>query len=305
MGRIQFNNQCWFDQKPRLPTYRRNIAYVFQENSLLDHLSVQGNINFARKRSRNEDSTLYKETLSILGIGELLGQQPQQLSVGQQQRVAIACAILSQPGLLLMDEPLASLDANRKKQILAYLKTLKSRLSFPVIYVSHALDEIAFLADHVLYMEDGHIIEEGSLQNVLTRIGHEPARAHDYGGVLCGEVCGRDKEWALMHIQVGQVKFQLRDSGESIGEAVQVHLPAHNIGLSLTPPAISQLSYLNILPAQIINIAGDDDPAFALVELEYEKQRFYARITRFSAQKMALATGVNVYALIKSAAVLR
>ncbi len=307
-GDIRFRQSVWQRDHKVLPTYQRDIGYVFQESSLLGHLDVRGNLAFAMRRTGTTargagDDTLYDRTLAALGLEQLLGRLPDQLSLGQQQRVAIACAVLSRPQLLLMDEPLASVDGGARRQVLSFLRHLKDEWRCPLIYVSHSLEEIAFLADEVIHVRGGRITHQGSLAQVLESIGHEADAGRNFGGVLRGEVSERLAEWSLVRIRVGAADLLLRDSGEVAGESVQVHIPARQVGVALRAPA--GMSFLNTLPVDVAGIEDDGDPALALVKLALQDQYFYARLTRLSLHRLGLTPGQRVYALIKSASVMR
>ncbi len=307
-GSIHFQKIDWQRSNQVLPTYRRNIGFVFQESSLLDHLDVAGNLAFAMRRrkmigDRVDSGPLYQRSLSALGLEGLLTRRVHQLSLGQQQRVAIACAVLSRPALLLLDEPLASVDSRARKQVLSFLRQLKQEGACPVIYVSHSLEEVAFLADEVIHMEHGRITHQGSLAQVLEGLGHATESDQNFGGVLQGSVSERMSEWSLIRISIGDTHLLLRDSDESIGEAVQVHIPARQVGIALQAP--TDMSFLNTLPAEVAAIESDGDPAFCLVKLTTQGQVFYARLTRLSLHRLALVAGQHVYALVKSASVMR
>lgn len=166
-GSIQFRQVCWHGQRDSMPVHRRQLGYVFQENSLLRHLNVAQNLAFAQQRQPQLDTGYQQDLIELLGLQELLKRYPTELSLGEQQRVAIACALLSKPQLLLMDEPLASLDSERKQRILQHLKHRSENFNLPILYVSHHLGEIATLADHLLIIEDGALTEQGPVNTVI------------------------------------------------------------------------------------------------------------------------------------------
>ncbi|MBS3934962.1 MAG: molybdenum ABC transporter ATP-binding protein, partial [Sulfuritalea sp.] len=169
-GRLTVNGETWQDDASFLPTHRRALGYVFQEASLFSHLTVRGNLDYGMKRCpRRPAAAEFEKTVDLLGIGALLERKPERLSGGERQRVAIARALLTLPRLLLMDEPLASLDPARKNEIIPYLERLHGALEIPVLYVSHATDEVARLADHIVVMADGRALASGPLGATLAR----------------------------------------------------------------------------------------------------------------------------------------
>ena len=188
---IRVNGMCWQGPNHFVPTQQRALGYVFQEPSLLPHLSVSHNLAFGQKRHRSasERRQALEQAAEWLGIAHLLERDPEHLSGGERQRVAIARALLTEPKILLMDEPLAALDIKRKKEILPYLERLHERLQIPVIYVSHSLDEIARLADHLVLLSEGCAVASGPLQDTLARIDL-PGTLHDDASVVIDTVVG-------------------------------------------------------------------------------------------------------------------
>ncbi len=303
-GYLEVNGAIWQDdaQGIFLPTHRRPLGYVFQEASLFAHLSVSAaiwntdsNACAAGARAVNMQSVI-----DLLGIDSLLGRLPARLSGGERQRVAIARALLTSPQLLLMDEPLAALDLARKQEILPYLERLHDELEIPVIYVSHAPDEVAHLADHLVVLEQGRVLASGPLSETLARIDLPIRLGEDTGVVLEGAVAERDAQWHLARIAFPGGHLWVRDSGVPIGQRVRVRILARDISLALETHGDS--SILNVLPATVEQIADDTHPALALVRLNAGGVPLVARLTRRSAANLNLRPGQTLWAQIKAVA---
>ncbi|HQN45845.1 MAG TPA: molybdenum ABC transporter ATP-binding protein, partial [Rugosibacter sp.] len=204
-GHLIVNGECWQADNVFLPVHRRALGYIFQEASLFPHLSVQGNLDYGAVRSRRQKTNTaepvdQRNIVELLGIGHLLQRQPERLSGGERQRVAIARALLAAPKLLLMDEPLAALDFERKREILPYLERLRDELAIPVIYVSHALDEVSRLADHLVMLDAGKAIASGSLTELTARLDLPLAQYQDAGVVIDVTVGAHDAEYHLTRL---------------------------------------------------------------------------------------------------------
>ena len=318
-GSLTVNGVYWQkpgDSKGTLPVHQRPLGFVFQQPSLFPHLSTAGNLAFARKHAPQPVSSAeYDEIVALMGIAPLLAQRPDALSGGEQQRVAIARALLIKPRLLLMDEPLAALDQARKREILPYLEKLHRSLDIPVLYVSHSVDEIARLADHLLLMENGKIQRAGPATELLSRTDFPVQLGDDLGVLLEAEVTGRDAQWNLMRAQFAGGEFWLRDSGELPGEQIRIRVLARDV--SLTRTADQQSSILNRLPMRVREITADSDPAMVLVrmvpqdtgalrsETPINCAHIIARVTRRSLHQLALEQNSPVWAQIKSVAIVR
>lgn len=305
-GYLRVKGETWHDEKESLPAHRRPVGYVFQEASLFEHLTAAGNLEFARKRAAatvNEQEV--QDVIALLGLGDLLQQRPQQLSGGERQRLSIARSLLIKPELLLMDEPLAALDQTRKQEILPYLDRIRAELKIPMIYVTHALDEVTRLADHLMILSQGRVRACGQIREVLARIDVPGILGEEAGAIVEGRVTERDSEWHLIRVDFEGGQLWLRDSGEAMGQQLRVRTLARDISLSLEADQAS--SILNRLPAEVAAIAEDADPAMALVQLVVGapgETRLVARISRRSVAQLALSPGKPVWAQIKSVAVL-
>lgn len=309
-GLVQVGDEIWQDstRDAFVPTHRRALGYVFQEASLFDHLTVEGNLRFGFNRTpapqRRRD---WRHGLELLGIGHLLKRWPHELSGGERQRVAIARALATSPRLLLMDEPLASLDAARKAEILPWLEQLHEALDVPMVYVTHSLEEVTRLADHVVLLDKGQVQAAGPLKDILTRHDLPLARADSAVAVLEGHCSGFSPSdmLAVYAIPGGQLLLpQLRQ--EVHRSRVRLYIQARDVSLSLVPP--EQTSVLNILSAQVVELTNTT-AAQVLVTLRLglhgEGSTVLSRISGLSARRLQLAPGQSVYAQIKGVALMR
>ncbi|HUH37619.1 MAG TPA: molybdenum ABC transporter ATP-binding protein [Spongiibacteraceae bacterium] len=304
-GRLVVNGAVWQDATRFLPTHKRPLGYVFQEPSLFAHLSVEGNLRFALRRAGRQRSARpalsHDDVVALLGIGPFLHRSPAALSGGERQRVAIARALLINPSLLLMDEPLASLDMARKQEILPYLERLRSELSLPILYVSHAADEVARLADHLVVLDQGRVVACGPLRETLARVDFPIQLGDDTGVVWDAAVDAHDREWQLARARCAGGALWLRDSGYPLGRTLRLRVLARDVSLALQHH--TDTSILNVLPAVVTDIAVQDD-ASALVRLDAGGAPLLARLTRRSVGHLQLAVGTRVWAQIKSVALI-
>lgn len=308
-ARIDVGGQIWQDSDQDIctPTHRRALGYVFQEASLFNHLSVEGNLRFGFDRTPPQDRRHdWKHGLDLLGIGHLLKRHPHELSGGERQRVAIARALATSPRLLLMDEPLAALDANRKEDILPWLEQLHEQLDIPVVYVTHAIDEAARLADHLVLLDRGQVLGDGPLVDMLTRADLPLTRGDKAMTVIMGECSGYSPadHLTVYAIDGGHLLIpQIRQTLPREGMPVRLHVQARDVSLSLIQP--THTSVLNILPAVVTDV-HDDSPGQVLVGLRIgEHTRLLSRISRLSASRLGIAPGLNVFAQVKGVAMVR
>jgi molybdate transport system ATP-binding protein len=305
-GHLALDNEIWQDVNTFLPTHQRPLGYVFQEASLFPHLSARGNLEYGRKRAAETmNRAALDHIIELLGIGPLLERRPDQLSGGERQRVAIARALAVQPRLLLMDEPLAALDLARKQEILPYLERLHEELEIPVLYVSHAPDEVARLADHIVVMQEGRAVAAGPLTETLARLDLPIHLGEDAGVVLDAVVTERDAQWQLARTTFADspdASVWVRDGGHAIGHHVRVRILARDVSLALTRH--SGTSIQNILPGVVAELADDTHPALALVRINVGGATLVARLTRRSAHELGLAPGQIIYAQIKAVALI-
>ena len=300
-GYLSVNGEVWQDDNRGLfvPTHQRALGYVFQEASLFSHLTIRRNLEYGLRRVPvGARKVSLEHAVELLGIAPLLDRMPEKLSGGEKQRVAIARALATSPRILLMDEPLAALDLKRKSEILPYLERLHDELEIPVLYVSHAPDEVARLADHLVVLEQGRALASGPLSEILARLDLPIRLGEDAGVVLEGEIAELDAEWHLARVAFAGGGLWLRDNNIPVGQHVRVRILARDISLALDTQADS--SILNILPVTVEQLADDTHPALALVRLNAGGVPLVARITRRSAAKLQLHPGQAVWAQIKA-----
>jgi molybdate transport system ATP-binding protein len=301
--------ETWQDTDHFSPVHKRSIGYVFQEASLFPHLTAQKNLTYAIKRADQAVSAeFYQRVIDVMGIEGILTRYPSQISGGERQRIAIARALLIQPRLLLMDEPLAALDYQRKQEILPYLERLHQSFDIPIIYVSHSMDEVARLADHILVLDQGKVIAEGALTEVFSRIDL-PQRLEDESGVILnGKVVEKDNEWQLMRIAFADSHIWIPDSAdflieESLEQAVRIRILAKDVSLSLTNH--EDTSIVNRILVRVVDIKSDKDRAMSLVRLRIGSDFLVAKITQKSVYHLGLEEGMEVWAQVKSVALVR
>ena len=210
LGALTVNGEVWQDGQRCLPTHQRPLGYVFQEASLFPHLTVLGNVRYGMKRSAAAQRVSLDQAIALLGIGTLLDRKPDRLSGGERSRVGIARALAVSPRLLLMDEPLAALDHDRKQEILPYLERLHDELDIPVLYVSHAQDEVARLADHIVLLSDGKALASGPIGETLARLDLPLALGDDAGVVIAGSVVAYDAHYQLLTLELPDCPLQMR-----------------------------------------------------------------------------------------------
>ncbi|WP_455910593.1 molybdenum ABC transporter ATP-binding protein [Pseudomonas putida] len=306
-GFVQVNDQVWQDSRNGLfvPPHKRALGYVFQEASLFPHLSVLANLEFGFKRiARQQRRVDMAHATELLGIAHLLDRHPQHLSGGERQRIGIARALLTSPQLLLMDEPLAALDSKRKSEILPYLERLHDELDIPVLYVSHAQDEVARLADHIVLLSDGQALASGPIGETLARLDLPMALGDDAGVVINGSVSAYDAHYHLLTLQLPDSALSMRVAHAplALGKQLRIKVQARDVSLSLQAQEPS--SILNRLPVTVTGEICADNNAHVLVRLDAGGTPLLARITRFSRDQLQLHPGQALWAQIKAVAVL-
>ncbi|MRI33521.1 molybdenum ABC transporter ATP-binding protein [Endozoicomonas sp. OPT23] len=301
-GKIVFNSQTWLDTELRIfvaPEHRR-IGYIFQEARLFPHLTVSGNLQFAVKRAgRNTpqaSSYSWDDIIDQCGIAHLMDRNIDKLSGGEKQRVAIARALLSSPELLLMDEPLASLDWQSKAELLPCLKNIHRHFNIPVVMVSHSHEEIARLADFVAVMEKGAILRKGSVSYIVSDYFDSQAALAPLSP-LNATVMGHDREYLLTELDIEGIRFLANQSEKNIGEKVRLVISAQEISLVLDD--VQQTSVQNKIGLFISGIKAADD-YHQLIDLSLGQQKLTALITRKSAESLNLKTGQKVFAHFKA-----
>jgi molybdate transport system ATP-binding protein len=304
-GRIAVGGRTLYDSASGvdLPPHARRVGYVFQEGRLLPHLTVRQNLlygSFFNKR-RNNAVVGLEQALELLGIAHLLERRPGALSGGEKQRVAIGRALLANPEVLLLDEPLASLDAPRKAEILYYVERLREEVRIPMVYVSHSLDEVIRLADTMVLMSEGRVVAAGTVREMTSRVELRPYLGrHEGGAVIEARVAGQDLESGLARLEFAGGALEIPDVEALAGERVRVRVRARDVSIALTRP--SGLSIRNVLGGTVVAIGTDEGPSVD-VQLDLGGTPLIARITRKSAVELGLRPGLPVFALIKSVSI--
>jgi len=304
LGFLEINGKIWQDSQHAvfLPTHKRSLGYVFQEANLFPHLTVAGNLQFGLKRiSASLTPAALQHILELLGIEHLLERMPDRLSGGERQRVAIARALALNPEILLMDEPLASLDFKRKQEILPFLGQLHRELNIPVLYVTHSQQEVAQLADHLVILNKGRVEACGPLSETLSRLDVPLAQDREAATVWQATIIEHETEYYLTRVAFAGGTLDLPLLEAEIGTPLRVQIYARDVSIALEPPIAT--SILNVLPATISGIA-DHNPGQSVVRLLVGNQALLAHITRKSAMLLGLRLEMAVYVQIKGTSIL-
>jgi molybdate transport system ATP-binding protein len=300
-GFLKIGDSVWQKGEDFLATHKRQIGYVFQDAALFDHLDVKGNLNFVIKRAIGLKEDFIESIHNLLEIKTLLNRKTTQLSGGERQRVAIARALLTNPKILLLDEPLSALDLKRKNEILPYLDSIHNDLEIPILYVTHSQDEMSRLADHLLLIEDGNIIGSGPVNDMLTRFDMPLSHGGDAVSIIEAEVLKRDSEFNLMHLDFLGGQFIVPDNSFPVQTKVRIRVVARDV--SLTKSKQVDTSILNIFPAMVQEIVNEGE-AQVMVRLQIKETILLACITRKSSYKLRLEKGSEVFVQVKSVAIL-
>ncbi len=304
-GIVALEDDLWQDSQSRVfkPTWQREIGYVFQEASLFEHMNVRQNLNFGLRRiQRCTGTKTLDAAVELLGIGHLLDRSITSLSGGERQRAAIARSLATQPKLLLLDEPLASLDIARRREAIPWLERLHTELRIPILYVTHSVDELARLADHVVMLEKGSVLacapvmESMASQTVAAAIGDEA------GIVAAGEIVARDDGNHMTQIRFAAGTAWVRDQGLSIGQPVRLRILARDVSLSLAPHDDTTIQ--NRFLGAIESIASDAHPSQALVRVRCGAATMLSRVTQRALQQLELKVGSSVWCQVKSVALI-
>jgi molybdate transport system ATP-binding protein len=302
-GLVRLEDSVWQDsaQGRFVPTWQRDLGYVFQEASLFEHLSVGENLRYGLKRVRSARAPQALDAaLNLLGIAHLQERSTLTLSGGERQRVAMARALATEPRLLLLDEPMASLDPARKQEILPWLERLRRELQIPVLYVTHSVDELIRLADHVVVLQQGSVISSASPQVTMVHPAVVRAVGEQAGTLAEGRVTARDEGFHLARIDSEAGSLWVRDQGLRIGQSVRLRILARDVSLSLGESDHSTIQ--NRLAGVIQAIEPDSHPSQALVQVRCAQALVLARVTHRSVQQLSLAVGSTVWCQIKSVA---
>ncbi|MEM8685777.1 MAG: molybdenum ABC transporter ATP-binding protein [Pseudomonadota bacterium] len=302
-GRVVFNGTVWGDSESGvfLPAHRRPVGLVFQDGRLFPHLTVEGNLNYALSRSPEDQRPIrFDQVVQALDLSALLERRPEGLSGGERQRVALGRTVLSQPALLLLDEPLSALDVRRKGELLPFIEKVPDVFGIPAIFVSHAVDEVARLADQAIILVDGKVTLRGALPDIFQQLDmHGYTGNFEAGAVVEAQVTGHNTQYQLTNLDLDGRDLQMpMVSSLNPGDQVRLRIRARDVSLALEKP--SGVSIRNCLPAVVEEVRAEPDTAFAEVLLRVGEQGLRARITRQSADDLQLAPGLQAYALVKS-----
>ena len=306
-GVCEIDGEVWQDQNGAfLPTHKRPLGYVFQEASLFQHLSVRRNLLFGAPRHDSRGSKgaiVFDELVELLGITRLLDRSPRNLSGGERQRVAIGRALLSQPKLLLMDEPLSALDRATKNEILPFLERLRDHLNLPVVYITHDIAEDERLADQMVLMEKGRVIGAGPLEDLQSDPSLPLAAARDAAVSFNGIVQASDETYGLVTLKIRGGVLTAPAPPAPVGERRRIRVIASDVSLTREPPAPS--SILNVLPARVVSTKPVDSSEIIVVVVlgqDGAGARLLSRVTRKASEALGLAEGMSVYAQVKAVA---
>jgi len=298
---IRFAGESWHGNGKAIPGWQRGIGYVFQDARLFPHLDVAGNLLYGAQRQQRGEGAALEDVCDWLSLNTLRRQKTTLLSAGERQRVAIGRALLSNPRLLLLDEPLANLDSAASRQCLDYLQQVTNRLRIPMLYVSHDIEEVGRIADHILLLENGQLRDHGPLLELSGRLDTRLSHEEQAAALLDAKVAEHEQEFGLTRLDVEGQSIYVNLLAEGAGQHHRIRIPARDVSICREHPRGS--SILNILRVRIEEVETTS-AARVLVRLGFGEQYLLARITRKSATELALQTGDEVYAQVKSAALL-
>lgn len=301
---IRIAGEVWHDdtQKVFCPTWRRPLGYVFQDANLFEHLDVQANLDYGLRRLRQPAAPdNLAAAIELLGIGHLLRRRVQNLSGGERQRVAIARALSLQPALLLLDEPLASLDLARRNEILPWLERLRDEVRIPMLYVTHAMDEVVRLADTLVVLEQGRVQASGPVSTVLNGGPSAQLWGDDLGAFFDGVVLALDSCWHLAQVGLdGGGAVWLGDTGLRCGQRVRLRVLARDVSLTCQP--VQATTIQNQIPCTVLAMTAGRHPSQTIVQLQCGSTLLWAKITARAANLLGLQCGQSVWAQVKSVA---
>jgi molybdate transport system ATP-binding protein len=299
-GQVALDDAVLLDSEQNIdvPPERRRIGYVFQESRLFPHLNVEANLRYALKRASRAPFVTERLIVELLDLGSLMNHRIHQLSGGERQRVAIGRALLSQPRLLLLDEPLASLDTSRREEVLPYLETLRDQLAVPMVYVSHNFDEVLRLATHIVLMESGSTVAQGGVAEMsLNPKLRAIIGADAVGAIVDGTVLGQEASSGLWRVRVGNGELKVQSGSHLTGARLRVQLLARDLIVATRAP--EYLSVRNVLAGMITAVTGDDGES-DLIAIDVGGTTITARVTKAATRDLGLETGTSVWALVKS-----
>lgn len=301
-GRVALDDAAWFDGEAGLhvPPHRRPVGFMFQDARLFPHLSVAGNLDFAERRAGPARGFGREEVVAALDLDPLLDRPAAALSGGERQRAALGRTLLVRPRLLLLDEPLAALDRDRKADILPYLEGALAQFRIPALYVSHDLDEVARLADQLLVLSAGRVRARGAAADVLERLDlGSAADRFEAGALVSGRVLRQDARLHLTWVDLDGDPLAVPEmAGLAPGDPVRLRIRARDVALATQRP--QGLSIRNALAGTLIDLRREEDAGFAEALVQLRKARLRARLTLAAVEELGLAAGMPVYALVKS-----
>jgi molybdate transport system ATP-binding protein len=303
-GLVQIGGEVWQDDQRGLfiPTWQRRLGYVFQEASLFDHLDVMGNLRFGLQRL-GQRQDVSPQVIDLLGIEHLLQRRVQQLSGGERQRVAIARALATQPRVLLLDEPLSAIDHARRQEILPWLEKLRDELRIPMLYVTHAADEVARLADHLVVLDKGKIKTQGAAIDLLSSIDHPVVQGQDVATLIEGAVTLCEPDWHLARVDFAGGSLWVRDDGLNVGQRVRLRILARDVSVATQTPQATSIQ--NQLEGVVDAIVQDEHPSQSLVRIRSNTTFLIARLTNKAIHQLPLRPGMAVWAQVKSVALVQ
>lgn len=299
-GRVLFDSEAGIDLAPE----RRRLGYVFQEHRLFPHLSVRGNLDFGRKLlPAAERSIDFDRVVAVLGIDHLLERRPAGLSGGEKQRVAIGRAVLACPRILLMDEPLAALDGQRKAELLPFIAELARHFAIPILYVSHSMDEVLRLADTLVLMDEGRVAAAGPVETLLSDPSLRPLTGrYDAGAVVSAIISSHDHAYGVTRLAFAGGTLLVGRTELPVGAKVRVRIHARDIAIAIDPP--QRVSIRNVLPAAVASVSSADAGLVDVV-LSCGGTPLWVQITSLAQAQLGLVPGMRVYALIKAMTIAR
>jgi len=286
----------------RLAPEQRRIGYVFQDSRLFPHMNVDKNLRYGERRAPAGERRIgVDKVIELLGLGALLQRRPHALSGGERQRVALGRALLSQPRLLLLDEPLASLDAARRDEVLPYLETLRDEFALPIVYVSHQFDEVLRLASHVVLLDQGRVMAQGGIEAISLHPALRTIVGVDaVGAVLTGSIAAADPQTGLAAVRVGAGVINVNLRNARPGATVRVQVLARDVILATRAP--EGLSVRNVLVGEISRIASDDAET-DLIDVDVGGAIVLARVTRAASVALSLRQGMKIWVLVKAVSI--
>ena len=297
-GRTLFDSERGIDLAPEA----RRVGYVFQEGLLFPHLSVRGNLAYGERLVPTQERFVDRDrVVALLGLATLMDRHPATLSGGEKQRVAIGRALLASPRILLMDEPLSSLDAARKSEILQYVELLRDELKLPIVYVSHVIEEVTRLADSLVMISEGKVIASGPVAELLSRPESQAySGRYDAGAVVEARVARLDERFGLSVLAFDGGELVVPNVDALPGEPVRARIRSRDVSLALEHPR--HVSIQNIFEATVVSIDGEFG-AIVDVHLRVGATPLAARVTRKAATQLGLAPGTRVFAMVKAVSI--